>query len=258
MADPTIQDLKDQIAHSTLVAPSQEHTHLGVPNDYQPPRNADLYGGVVDTPGMRPWSESMAGMVRGTVRYKPGDELKPLNTPQLVPQLQAQLVQAGLVDIKSIRIGVWDSTSQTAYRKVLGIANQMGIPAQDALQMLIGNPTLKQLQGSRAANVIQETNPLDIAATAQATAQKLLGRNLTDEELKPFVAQVQSQERTADTKTYKLGGQDGKGGVVVSAPTAESGYGAEDYYKKNYLPEVVGYAAVQRMNDFYSLLGGNG
>jgi hypothetical protein len=97
---------------------------------------------------------------------------------------------------------------------------------------------------------VQETNPLDIAATANDVALKMFGRRLTDEELKPFIAQVQASERGAQQKQYKLGGANG--GVVVTPPSVDTA--AEDYFKRTNPGEAYGYAAVEAMNEFYGLL----
>jgi hypothetical protein len=232
------------------VTPTQTQSNIGVPNDYvAPPDYLPRQVGSAGVRGRGASSESAPGQVR----YKTGSELRPIQTPELIPQLQAQLVQAGLLDVKGVRPGVWDYKSQAAYRKVLEAANQMGLTAQEALAMFAANPSIGDQQGSsRAPNIIQETNPLDIAATAQEVAQKRLGRYLSEDDLKPFIAQFQSLERSAQEKAYTLGGEKGKGGVVVTPPTVQNS--ADDYYTKNYAPEEAGYAAASAMSQFYSLL----
>lgn len=246
MARDPIKEALDQLKNTPVAAP-QTHTYFGVPNDYQPPDQLqhqqvrrDNYVFDVGVPAKSP-----------SPQYKPGDELKLLQTPELVPQIQAQLVNAGLLNAKSVRPGVWDSSSQSAYKTVLGYANQNGITAQEALQILAGNPKLGSTS-TRAANIIQETNPIDIIATAQDSAQKLLGRQFTEAELQPLVAHYQALESGAQKKAYTMGGKDGKGGTVVTPPTVSNA--ADDYFKKRYGPDVAGYAAVEATNNFYSLL----
>lgn len=232
---------------------SGTQTHIGVPPDYKGPHASavDALAGAFDTPGQRPYSESQMGMANLAPRYKTGAELAPLNTPEIVPQLQAQMIKAGLLDAKNIRPGIWDSTSQAAYKKVLAYANQQGLNAQQAMALLGSNPKLGATH-TRAPLTIQETNPVDIMAVAQQSAQSLLGRNLSPNELEPFVKQYQSQEASAQKASYKIGNPDGSGGVAVYAPTVA--HAADDYYQKQFGDEHMGYAAVERMNEFYSLL----
>lgn len=191
-------------------------------------------------------------------RYQSGAEYSPLNNPEGILQLQAQLVSIGLLDEDNVRPGVWDSKSANAYRNVLSFANQQGLTAQEAMRLMANNPTLGELKGSagskRAPLTVQLTNPLDIAATAQATAQKMLGRYLSQEDLKPLIERVQASERGAQQKAYTMGGAEG--GTVVTPASVESE--SEDYFKKNYGEEAMGYAAVEAMNEFYSLLGSVG
>lgn len=240
-------------AHFTAVAPVQKKdTFLGgIPDNYQPPPTMqhqqvrrDNY--VFDTSVPMPNQMEL---------YKPGAELLPLQHRELIPQLQAQLVQIGLLDIKKVAPGIWGPAERAAYKKLLGEANVNGITAQEMIALKSANPTIGQQLGpsdGRGPNIVQETNPLDIIATAQEVAQKRLGRDLSEKDLEPLVKHFQAMEAGAQNKAYAMGGTKGEGGTVVTPPSVENA--SEDYFKKNFGEERAGYAAVERLNEFYSLL----
>ena len=134
--------------------------------------------------------------------YETGAEFGPMNNPELIPQLQAQMAAAGLINPDNTRFGIWDDTSVTGYRNVLELANRYGMSASSALQFLMQNPTVAGAArsgrgggGGGVSRRIRLTNANDLQAVANEVAPRTIGRRFTDAELKKFVASYHSAER---------------------------------------------------------------
>lgn len=154
---------------------------------------------VADTPGMRPWSQSQMGMAQLTA-YETGAEFGPMNNPDVIPHLQAQMAAAGFLNPDNVSFGIWDDASVTGYRNVLELANRYGVSAQQALAMMIQNPTAKMGRaggggGGGAVRRIRLTNANDLQAVANEVAPRTIGRRLTDDELRKFVNAYHSAEK---------------------------------------------------------------
>src|SRR5690242_19626688 len=96
-ADPVQQAL--EALKNTQTGASQTTSHyLGVPaSGYQTPTfgaQEDAFPGISTalTGTGQPYAQTSMGQARGPVLYQTGDELAPLSNPELIPQLQVQLV----------------------------------------------------------------------------------------------------------------------------------------------------------------------
>lgn len=131
-------------------------------------------------------------------------------TAQDIATVQQRMVSSGLLSNTDFRAGVWDTASQRAFGEVLGVANNMGRPWQDALaQYESGTPmqwdpkTGTYVRGTagtartKAPVVTNFTSPDDLATTAQEVATNKLGRSFSPEELQKFIAAYHGTEQAA-------------------------------------------------------------
>ena len=178
---------------------------IGVPKDYPgpAPNYADFFrpGGHIDTGGMI----APSGAYLHPPQYASGEELSRLTalSAEDLARLQGAMAQAGLIGPKTkFRAGVVDSTTRTAYKKLLTVANQNGTSDIDALKYLRNNPesvgedaaegrfgTVNAGGGSAAASPQYETHgkrvdksvtnvtDLDAEQIANQAYQQALGSN---------------------------------------------------------------------------------
>lgn len=131
-------------------------------------------------------------------------------SPQEIATVQTRMVNTGLLANTDYRAGVWDAQSQKAFAEVLGVANNMGRPWQDALQSYESgsammwdsktNSYVKATPGTARTNshtVTSFTNPDDLATTAQEVATAKLGRSFTPQELQKFITAYHGTEKAA-------------------------------------------------------------
>lgn len=142
---------------------------------------------------------------QGTIpNYVDGDQWKPASdpNPDNVRELQIQLVNAGLIKLSKVHLGIWDKTSADAYAKVLAHANLSGMPASAALDQYVKSAAELPKQG---------LSPSDLHAMAQQVAQNTLGRDLNEAELAKFSTAFESalttQQPTTAQGTAYLGQQ---------------------------------------------------
>lgn len=144
-----------------------ERKPIGVSADYKP-----HYEGQTQDPKqtkVRYWSGSEYDSVAGL-------------SPEDRADLQLTLRDLGLIGPKTkIRLGLWDSTSASAFRQVLAWANTRGIGWRAALAEMQQSSSLGDLGGEGEAAPLP-TNSLDIQAAARDTSRSVLGRGLTDAE----------------------------------------------------------------------------
>ena len=103
----------------------------------------------------------------GGTFYQAGAEWAPLSDPQMVQPLQAELVQAGLLNPVQMRKGVWDQTSASALATAMSIANSWGTDVGSALALLVQNPKPSSTSAG-APNAV--ASPLDTATAFQSAA----------------------------------------------------------------------------------------
>lgn len=228
---------------------TSKKTYLGVPKGYQPP-SASGGTGVIP-PGSEfptPFDAGPVGQVNpitgGHVQspqYTEADKYGPAADLNSIPQIQAELVAAGLLSVKDVRKGIWDSKSADAYGEVLAFANQQGLNASDALTLLTANPSIGGVKGAKAAPTISFTNPQDVQTGFQNVSQSLTGQEQNPSQ---FVGQYHGLEAAQAHGT----GQD-----YTQAPSIT---GAATQYVQNNMPsQELAYGVATRMNDFLSMLG---
>lgn len=170
--------------------------------------------------------------------YKKGDEygLLPTNGADLAA-LQQALIQAGYLNAKSTFLGSPDAATVKAFSQLLASANLSGSDWKSTLASRLaigGNAAGDQSLQKIPPLTISLTNPDDIKATVQKTAQTLLGQGLSDTDLQNFVNAYQGMERNYQTaqynQQYNIAGNDqsgnavgtyGPGGEATAAPTQE-------------------------------------
>lgn len=173
-------------------------------------------------------------------QYHNNDEWMPASNPQLVPGLQSALVQAGLLNVKDVRIGVWDQTSANAFKTVLALANNNGGTWQDALDFLVSNPKLgttsKTSGNPRSTTYVQ--NPANVRSSFQNAAESLTGGDLPASQADAFVNYFAGQEMKAAAGTLTQQAMD---------PTA--------YIQQNDQGAINQYQGVTRYLEFLRMLG---
>lgn len=131
--------------------------------------------------------------------------------------------------------GTWLPSDTAAYTQILFNANSAGISKEDALQNMLltvaSNPPATTAT-KRAPQVTLYTHPDDLTYIAQKTAQQVIGRNLSDDDLQKFIAGFHGMESTQSNATYAAGTPGGPGGAATAAPdmTAEATRFAEQMH----------------------------
>jgi len=222
---------------------------LGVPSGYQPP----TYPGpnIIPVPGQTPFdagptTTTVYGSGVNPTLYTETDKWGPAANPTQVPTIQAELIAAGLLNAKDVRVGVWDAASADAYGKVLSFANTQGMTAVDALTLLTENPPIGKTSGGSGSSggtqpIISFTNPADVQTEFQNVSQ-----NLTGQEQNPaaFVQQYHADEAAAGHQ---------RGQNYTQAPSLT---GAATQYVQNNMPgQEAAYGTASRMQQFFSMVG---
>ncbi len=172
----------------------------------------------------------------------------PLQDPEDIPNLQRQLVLAGLLDPKKIREGLWDEASASAYGNVLGFANAYGLNANDALSVLINNPDLASTLADPKP-IVERANPADINATYRQASQSLTGQ---EQDPTQFAQEYRGLEDAAYARRLSV---DAAGGQYVGAP--DIGAAAEQSLLANRRDDIQSYGAASRMLDFFDMVRGS-
>lgn len=238
-------------------AGGSQNQPLGVPTGYKAPisqlagstrfdPNSPISPATFGAAGATTSPLTDYGTTPNSTQYISGDQWKvPLSDPESVPLLQQQLVQAGLLNPKEVRYGTWDIASANAYSHVLGFANAYGLNANQALQVLISNPSAQSAgSGGSTGPTIAFTNPQDVQTGFQNVSQNLTGQ---EQPTGDFVNAYHGLEAAQ---------AHGTGRNYTQAPSVQ---GAATQYLINKDPsEVQAYGAASRMQELYSMLGVNG
>ena len=236
---------------------------LGVPSGYNPPTQLqtsilDFGPGQTAPSGAVGQTQTLYGTTPNAQAYVPGDQYTlPFKDQTAIPQLQQQLVQAGLLNPKDVRIGQWDATSADAYSKVLAFANQYGLNANQALDVFLNNPKLGTAgastlggSGTNASLFFPEANPADVSSSFQNVSQSLTGQEQSGQ-LPAFQAAFTGAENAAaqgkDVAKSQTGGQYEQ----KPSPTAF----AQQYIQSHDPGQELAYGTASRMQDFLSMLG---
>jgi hypothetical protein len=162
-------------------------------------------------------------------KYQVGAEMEPRGwSPENIARLQQQLVGAGLIGGR-YRLGVWDSTSISAYKGLLSYANQGGLDRETALAELAVSPEVKdgQIVGAEgggftdpvldiaqrqrqtalgfdtALNTYERSDPASVRVTAEEAFRKALGRKPRKAELDRFVNTFMVREKSAQGEVFE-------------------------------------------------------
>lgn len=122
-----------------------------------------------------------------------------------------------------------------------------------------------QAQPQRPPLTIQLSNPDDVLAVADATARKVLGRKLTDEELRHYVDTFHSMEANAQQSKYQAeygGAYDeasgrymGSGGTITAPPDLSSFIASRE--RQDHPQEAKNIESMDYAKAFHDLLAGN-
>lgn len=191
---------------------------------------------ALDEAAQAQWAQGNAAAAYGT-----GAQMMPVYQSwhyQDIDNLQRRLGAVGLLD-KDYQRGAWDEASQRALQPILGLANNMGRPWQDALaQYETGTPmvydqktgtfnaTKAGTSRTRSAITTAFTNPDDLATAANTVAQTKLGRSFTPDELQRFVRAYHDTEASATAAQNAAGA----GGSYTQAQSP--GGAAESFAKQ--------------------------
>lgn len=185
--------------------------------------------------------------------YANGAQMMPVYQswqPQDIDNLQRRLINVGLLDT-NYQKGVWDASSQKAFTEILGHANNMGSPWQDALANYeTGSPMVwdsktgtfvKATPGTartRSVVLTNYTSPDDLATTAQGVATAKLGRSFTPQELQKFISAYHGTEKAASDA--QAGNQDytAPASMATAATTFAEQQDPDAYNASKFLPMV--------------------
>lgn len=198
----------------TVSGSGSKKTFGGIPTSDQ---TGPLSVQQTHVPGLSP--EDQGPMGASTIpAYKDGDQYALVDSadPDVVRNLQIQMIQAGLITVKKVHLGLWDAYSANAYAKVLAYANTIHRDASTALDNYVESSLSlpqNQLSGS------------DLEAVGNNAAQAILGRDLTATELSQFSAAFQSAIATQPPTTQPGTDQLAQNLVKSENPTGAKQYG---------------------------------
>lgn len=132
--------------------------------------------------------------------------------------------------------GVADPPTTTAWRRLLGFANEKGLSWREAIQKLYDVGLREGVLGGggaggrrRAPLVVKLSNPDDIKRAAQLVAQKTVGKDLPENVLSGIVTDFHAGERSIQTEAYRkaeTGGtiREGPDVSVITEKKAEAAF----------------------------------
>lgn len=211
-------------------------------------------------------SDSAGYVANRNSLYFPGAErtLMAGRPPEEIASIQRLLKEAGLLS-GTFTYGFWDNGSASAFKEVLGYANQEGIKAQDALDELAARRDLfpqPDAGPSIPAFVAQQTSPDELRRAFRSVTEASLGRRLSDDELEPYIAGYQQAEVQAQQArygaTYSSENQTGVGpGGTFTAPADPQSY-LQAQLEKDHPTEVGATDIASTFDSFLNILGGIG
>lgn len=184
-------------AANQITSATTKSLYLGVGNDYvasvanpayeQDAGLASIFGnaaGVSPTVGVAP-------------RYYIGDEHAPGTLPgATITNIQQALKDGGYIEKgQNFTWSVWDDVTTSAYAKALGEANVRGIDVGQAINDSVtsrqglgpgGGGSGGGGGGGGGGTAVLLPNPEDIKAIGNQTAQKLIGKDLSADQLQSF------------------------------------------------------------------------
>lgn len=185
-------------------------------------------GDVAPPGGLSPFGPVGGGAFgSGTVDpYFPGDELQPAGwSPERVGDLQKQMSKAGILNPKNIdEFGVFDTSTQTAYKGLLTQSNRAGTDWISTLRRLSSMTAAERLKAKEAASAggggraptIRVSNPDDLRSIFRQTARAVTGGVFVeDDQIENMIRAYQGEE--ASFQQAALGG-----GTIEGAPSPQA------------------------------------
>ena len=194
-------------------------------------------------------------------RYKLGDEWEPQTkswSPERIADIQAQLVDAGLLDPDDYQRGFWDQESATAYRQLLGYSNVSGLDSHQTLQR-IGEVKSKYGttadKGAKRQPFISElADPTELSSLLDDISVRRMGRGLTPEEKARFSDSFRGLQESEQRKYYEASGSGLPGGPGGSVTMPDAGSRAEEFVTSTRPDDVASYQYLQAFKSFENLI----
>lgn len=194
-------------------------------------------------------------------RYKLGDEWEPQTqswSPERIADIQAQLVDAGLLDPDDYQRGFWDQESATAYRQLLGYSNVSGLDSHQTLQR-IGEVKAKfgstaDKGAKREPFITGLSDPVALSNLLDDVAVRRMGRGLSPEEKAQFSNSYRGLEEAEARKRYEAGGSGLPGGSGGTYTQLDPSSRAEEYVTSTRPDDVAAYQYLQAFKSFENLL----
>lgn len=199
------------------------------------------------------------GPVETPPRYALGDEWAPQTQswdPPRIADLQAQLVDAGLLDPDDYQRGWWDEESAKAYRQLLGYSNVSGLDSHQTLQR-IGEVKAKYGSTADKAGKVRQpfiselADPMELSDLLDDVAVRRMGRGLTPEEKARFSDSFRGLQETEQQKAYDISAPGGPGGSVTMP---DAGARAEEFVTSTRPDDVAAYQYLQAFKSFENLI----
>lgn len=194
-------------------------------------------------------------------RYAIGDEWSPQTqswSPERIADIQAQLVDAGLLDPDDYQRGFWDQESATAYRQLLGYSNVSGLDSHQTLQR-IGEVKAKfgstADKGAKRQPFISElADPTELNDLLDDVAVRRMGRGLTPEEKARFSDSFRGVQESEQRKYYEASGSGLPGGPGGSVTMPDARSRANEFVTSTRPDDVAAYQYLQAFKSFENLL----
>lgn len=194
-------------------------------------------------------------------RYKLGDEWSPQTQswdPVRVADMQAQLVDAGLLDPDKYERGWWDEESARAYRQLLGYANVSGLDSHQTLQRIGEVKSRFGTTGDKAKVrqpfISELTDPVALSDLLDEVSVRRMGRGLSLEEKERFSTSFRGLQESSQRQAYEASGSGLPGGPggSVTAPNPQAR--AEAFVTETRPDDVAAYQYLQAFKSFENLL----
>lgn len=236
-----LADLQATIAAGPPPSESPE-TPVGVPKGFKPDQTSPGY-----------------------VQYVAGDKFKPAGwSIEAIGNLQDQMEGAGLYvpgtePSRTGHRGWWNpSVDVPAFTDVLTHANGAGQPwtdsLNDLLQMAVTNgPAIKKAKNAaaRAQVLTSYTHPDDLRVIANKVSRNVIGRDLSDADMKSFINGYHGMEAAQGDSQRDAAGGTG-GGSYNQAPSAEAE--AQTFAEQEHPEEAYATKYVSAFNAFDSMI----
>lgn len=239
-------------------------SYLGVPSDYKakiPAKSTFYYDPQTMGEDAAPVTYSpLSGGTEVTPKYRAGEEGRPASWgEERIVELQAQMVDAGVLKSNSYQRGVWDAASENAYAKLLITSNQAGLDVDQTLsnyrQVIAKYGRPEGADGAQKQPfVVNRRDPESLKALLGAVSGRIMGGALSPEEMDRFVTSFNQMSEEAQRAEYVATGSGlpgGPGGTVTDVdPEAQ----AAKFLRENRPEDVVRHDVIERFDQFQSLL----